>query len=177
VRRVRGLVAVALLAAGCSDGAASRAANTFCTRGHALEADVDGDGRLDRAWLRWVRGAGARVGVCTAAGQVDDLGVGGMAEGPFDALDVNGDGAADLVHGGTTVSQAVSEVTVFLRGRLRPVVDERGERIVLVEGTTDAWRLDAERGVLVQETVRQGEPAVTAYRVRGATAVIATESP
>lgn len=111
-------------------------------RAEALRADVDGDGRLDTVWRGQSAISSVVVGLCTAAGATAEVEVGGMGEGDFETIDIEQDGRAEIVQGGTTVSQQLSEVLRFLDGQL-VVVDG----VLLASGST---RLDAPESEVVE---------------------------
>lgn len=182
--RAAALACLAALGGSCTGSdqpAASGSTNTTagCHEGdRRLSPDVDGDGRPDIAWQASIDGR-LQVGVCTAAGALASLDVGGMGEGRFDVIDVEADGIDELISGGTSVSQVLSEVIVMRAGRLIAVPG-----IQLAEGPAeftpagtpsrvDAWRCadadgDGVRDLVLISVVRRDQGATetsTAYRI------------
>lgn len=121
----------------------------LCDSAEAIRLDVDGDGRLDRAYHAYVNDLdGARLGVCTAAGQVDEIDGAGQAEGDFKALEIDQNGRSELVYGATTVSESLVALAVFGDDHLQAVRTSDSKDFILAAGWKDettgtAWGCDA----------------------------------
>lgn len=183
-----------------------------CAGYRSIRADVDGDGRSDVVTFDAQRpddpfvaprdyGPGSLlVGVCTATGGYDHIIVGGMGE-LLNIVDIEPDGRDEILPGGTTVSQGISDVLVFRAGRLRYVTSPHGRQssggyagFGLVSGNTGApadsqesedWGCRDTDGDGVREIVkafirwdRHDDAALTrrAYRLRGTVARLLTHS-
>jgi len=96
--------------------------------------DVDGDGRDDRVFWGY-DGGDLVLRVCTASGRRSQVEGHGMGE-QYSAIDIEPDGRAELLPGGTTVTASIENVVVFQDGRLHAVVGPDGERLTLVAGWT-----------------------------------------
>jgi hypothetical protein len=155
----------------------------LCDGSQAIRADVDGDGRLDRAYHASINALdGARLGVCTAASQVDEIDGAGQAEGEFKALDVERDGRSELAYGATSINESLVSLAVFAAGRLHTVMTTDGQDLILASGWQDemtgtAWGCDdgkAAQRDLVQVIVRQRGGTTTwtrdSFRLSGWTA-------
>ncbi|MGI8685043.1 MAG: hypothetical protein ACR2MO_08165 [Acidimicrobiales bacterium] len=132
---VAGLVVLALLLVAAFVGAFAFRETTppSCRdRRETLSADVDGDGRRDIVW-RAVDGDDLAVGVCTASGVETQTAASGGGEGTFYGMDVEPDGRAEVVQGGTTALAALEEVIVFDGSRL-VTVSSTGGSLVLETG-------------------------------------------
>jgi hypothetical protein len=110
-----------------------------------LEADLDGDGKPDRA-LHTSIGYDVVLAVCTGAGQV--ITTPGLAMAELQELtDLNADGTPELLYGGTSVCGGGENVAVLVGGALRPVVGSDGQPLELTGGcnggpdwgNADAW--------------------------------------
>lgn len=84
--------------------------------------DFDGDGRVDQAYERqrdpdsWV------LGVCMADGRSNEMELGNsLPEGSFGAVDLDGDGRSEIIYGGTSVSESLDVLAVFVGGHLTDV--------------------------------------------------------
>ncbi|MGH8992984.1 MAG: hypothetical protein ACRDZ7_15865 [Acidimicrobiia bacterium] len=160
--------------------ATTRCGQPASDTGRDSEADFDGDGRLDTAYHRErTDGSGLwDMGVCLATGQSDDIEIGPF-EGVFYGHDLDGDGRAELVYGGTSAIQQLDLVAVFVDGQLRPV--EGSDLLLasgpLADGSGQGWGCDDIDGdgrrEVIQVTVkREGTTArwtKEAYRLAGVT--------
>jgi hypothetical protein len=155
----------------------------LCDSSVAIRADIDGDGRLDRAYHTYINDLdGARLGVCTAAGQVDEIDGAGQAEGEFKALEIEQDGRSELAYGATTVGESLVALAVFAADHLHTVMTTDDNELILAAGWKDektgtAWGCDKGRGGqrdLVQVVVHQhgatAEWSRDTFRLSGLTA-------
>lgn len=106
-----------------------------------ITADFDGDHRADAACQFW-HGTSHFVRVVTAAGPSSDAVDVGNGEA-FGEFDIEPDGRAELVAGGTSANAAYEQLLVWVDGGLRlvRVESEQGEPLVLVHDVlgTAAW--------------------------------------
>ncbi len=117
------------------------------------------------------------LGLCLATGDSDEMEIGPF-EGVFYGHDLDGDGRAELVYGGTSASQQLDLLMAFTDGRLRPT---EGPDLLLASGPTygkgQAWGCDDIDGdgrrEVIQVTVRPHETGAQwtkeAYHLTGAT--------
>lgn len=126
---------VTLVLAGCAFFSDAES----CAR-DGLVADVDGDGRDDTVG---VDDEQLDLVLCRATGESARLPEAGMGE-LLDARDLDGDGASEILFGGTTVSASVVEVASWEDGEFVAWVTEDGARLQLWQGGV-RWDDDKER--------------------------------
>lgn len=195
----RGLVAGCVLVASFADctsgdrpGDRERTGEgSACAGKHGtITADVDGDGHRDLIWRGYVDRDAVNgtlvVGVCTANVSTN-VAVGGMGEGEFHTIDIDQDGRSEIVSGGTTVSQRISEVVVLDAGRLVSIpdlsvsdgpaqfteIDGRSVPSVVEQWGCEDFDQNGTRDLVQVSVTRQGGGATAhfeAYRIVGATA-------
>jgi hypothetical protein len=102
----------------------------MCMSDEAFEADVDGDDRKDRVYQ--TSEDGTWVGVCTAAGVVDQIEVGGQGQ-IFGTADVEPNGRDEIVTGATTGTGRAATILVLVESKLREVT-YRGKPLDLFYG-------------------------------------------
>lgn len=152
-----------------------------------LRVDVDGDGRADVAYQRTTQQPfDVRIGVCTAWGLRSEVSPGGMGE-IFAATDVEPDGRAELLGGGTSVNAAYTTPIVFRAGRLHLVRFEGDELTLVADGfpsqqARHGWGCEDVTGDKKREIVQvtadyqRGTLIRAAYRIDGARARMVARS-
>jgi hypothetical protein len=161
-----------------------------CDEGTTLSADVDGDGTVDAVALVTDPSAfTSELRVCTAAGTIalDALGA-----TTVDAADIDGDGAAELLYGGSGATSRTVQVAQLVDGNLLTVTVD-GAPLILTDGYPDGTPPDGPRhafgcggtvdGTAVHVIVLRVTPInaaehtfsldATGYRLEGGTAVLA----
>lgn len=96
-------------------------------------ADVDGDGRMDRVSHYWDDENGAALVVCTAEGSVSRIQGMGQAES-MELLDVDGDGAAEILFGATSAQGHGAKIARWHNGELVAIHTSDGEPLLLHSG-------------------------------------------
>lgn len=120
-----------------ADVARVNAPPSECAGKHPVEADADGDGRVDFVFHEWLgppnAKGGAVLGVCTADGRFDRRPGAGQAE-VLEIADVEGDGRDEIFYGGTSASARIMSIAVFRGGALERVRARGGEVLLLLDG-------------------------------------------
>jgi len=105
-----------------------------CSAVGKARADLDGDAVLDSVSLAWNEERGAAVlSVCTARGVGAELEVAGQAE-YLETVDIQSDGHAEILAGGTTAGAALATMYVLAGDRLVPVRFADGTELGVAEG-------------------------------------------
>jgi hypothetical protein len=142
-----------------------------------LNADVDGDGRMDTVFHGY-RDDGAVVGVCFANGGYAEAPGVGMSESLM-VLDVDGDGAEEVLPGGTSSDGGGYDVLRHRNGRLErlDLTLEFGHHDPAYMGHRHAWGCEGP-GRLLQVEVDWAKRVVTYthYRVAGSSVTHTTET-
>jgi hypothetical protein len=148
-----------------------------------LRADVDGDGGEELVLLEWDAARDEAVlSVCSPYVKTD-VTVGGMAE-YLEAVDINEDGRAELLAGGTTVSATLATVYVLDDDRLVPVTLPDGTELGVAEGMNDGpafeWTCDdvnkdGTRDLVVRERVDGAHWRVRGIALDGAKATVLSD--
>lgn len=97
-----------------------------CNSSDAVEADVDGDGHVDRLIHSWSSEGGAVLRVCTHEGQHDGLAGIGQA-GVLATASVGDKGRVLVLYGDTSASLARAQVAVWKGDGLAVVVDRSAD--------------------------------------------------
>ena len=106
-----------------------------CSSRYAKSGDIDGDGQLDQVF-RIYDGA-VFLGACTAAGVVTQVERDGMG-GFFDVIDIEPDGRAEIIEGGTSVGARFMGVYVLDGSRLHRLSLGEGP-LTLISGLDVGW--------------------------------------
>ena len=115
-----------------------------CTGEEVIAADLDGDGQPDQVYEGWVDDQGEptdpgmgdyHLTVCTAAGKAASITGVGNGE-TIRAIDIEPDGRAELLVGGTTASAVHLDLVVLVDDQLQPVREEGSDGTVLAERVT-----------------------------------------
>ena len=84
--------------------------------------DFDGDRRVDHIYERQRDSQSWVLGICLHDGRSEEVDLGAaLPEGAFGAEDLNGDGRTEVIFGGTSASQGLDVLMVFLDGHLTDV--------------------------------------------------------
>lgn len=105
-------------------GARNPLAKNFglCPEEHNVEADVNGDGLEDHISYNFIRKR-AVLTVCTARGSRDHINTSGMSE-LLEIVDIQEDGQAEILYGGTTCCARLAYLATVRRGRIRTIKAE-----------------------------------------------------